>query len=115
MKQGEKVLLIQDLKEAQALVAGGAWCQGAAARDRQGKKVPARSEDSVAYDVMGAVDVTMSHSHWVNFWRAYWLLSRVIPGLWEYGLIAYNDGKDRTIDEMVDLFGRAISRLEGNL
>jgi len=102
------------LTEGRRLVAEG-WCQGAMAKDAQGRAVEASSLDAIAFDPMGAVERavlnllggdrgTLIQNYYKGFYALAW-------GLHTHSrLSAWNDDALRCHADVLERFDLALSQ-----
>ena len=96
---------LTQLREARALLAKG-WTQDAYARDINGECIYSGAEENiVSYCIVGA----LQHIEAKNL--AYGTLRKCLP-FGSRGLLWWNDTIGRTQDEVLELFDKAIAKLE---
>lgn len=94
------------LRKARALIEQG-WSQGCGAKDANGFPVSTSSQEATSYCAIGALEAAgdLSFGHW----RA---LEALRAGLPEASITGWNDARDRTKEEVLDLYDRVIAGLE---
>lgn len=102
------------LTEGRRLVAAG-WCQGAMAKDAQGRATEASSPEAVAFDVLGAIEravlnllggdrSTLIQNYYKGFYALAW-------GLHTHSkLSAWNDDATRRHAEVLERFDLALAQ-----
>jgi len=94
----------ETLKRALKLIQKG-WTQGCAARSKKGRPVSSNSRSAVEWCPLGAL-VAVNGSHCTEFIR------RSIPGRYNDSIADWNDSLNRTKEEVIATFKKAIKFAE---
>ncbi|GEM_PF-6057334 len=101
------------LQEGRRLVVVG-WCQGAMAKDAQGRAVEAASPAAVAFDVIGAVERAVlnllagDRRYLIqNYYKGFYALARELHT--HSRLTAWNDDAERRCEEVLARFDLALA------
>jgi hypothetical protein len=111
---GRKVTAREVLMDARGRIQQG-WCQGADARDADGRRVAPWSPDARSWSVLGALVASegdldvRAHATGAELGRAVSVLAEAVGSS---SLQAWNDEPERTRDEVVAAFDRALARLD---
>ena len=101
-----KMTVIEILKTARTKLASG-WIQGDFARDANGKIVSSISADAVCWCTAGALRSLQNDGDWIGARIA------LLTELGSDGMLStWNDDPCRTQKEVLELFDKAIRRLE---
>ena len=86
-----------------------AWTQHTNARDAQGKKIASRNPAAVCFCGFGAL-IRVEPEKTVRRDQTYFYLNRMVPGCLDY--VEWQDAPERTHDEVMNVFSRAIAQAE---
>lgn len=115
--------VLQIVKRAREIIsAPGAWTQNAFARRVDGSRVDPTSEGACKFCAVGALakahlEIKMKTIS-QDLMEASNFVGMCIPGAtqtWRLSLASYNDDPDRTQEEVIAVFDRAIERASANV
>lgn len=103
---------VSKLKSARDLISQkGAWIQGTFARDKNGFDCEGIDPTAVCFCAMGAIDRAVGETN--SFFNFAWPLYRALDNAgFHNGISEWNDAPERTQEEVVALFDKAIEIAE---
>jgi len=98
------------LRAAKALISRPeAWTKHTNARDAQGKKIASRNPAAVCFCGFGAL-MRVNPEKTAKRDQTYFYLKRIVPDRLDY--VEWQDAPERTHDEVMNVFSRAIAQAE---